>query len=101
VCSARAVSDYAKHAWIYDVIVDRSCRGHGIGQALMRLILDHPAVRHATNVGLATRDAQGLYSKFGFCDVQQVPAAFPTTRMVLKRIQSTSPEISTRVEPSD
>jgi GNAT superfamily N-acetyltransferase len=96
VCSARAVSDYAKHAWIYDVIVDHSWRGHGIGQALMRLILDHPAVRHATDVGLATKDAQGLYSKFGFCDVQHAPAAFPTTRMVLKRSLSNTPEISTR-----
>jgi ribosomal protein S18 acetylase RimI-like enzyme/nitroimidazol reductase NimA-like FMN-containing flavoprotein (pyridoxamine 5'-phosphate oxidase superfamily) len=85
VCSARAVSDYAKHAWIYDVIVSPSYRGHGIGKALMRLILDHPAVRHAANVGLATKDAQGLYSKFGFRDVQQIPAPFPTTRMVLRK----------------
>jgi len=85
VCSARAVSDYAKAAWIYDVIVAPSHRGHGIGQALTKLILDHPAVRNATNVGLATKDAQGLYSKFGFCDVQDAPSAFPATRMVLKR----------------
>jgi predicted GNAT family N-acyltransferase/nitroimidazol reductase NimA-like FMN-containing flavoprotein (pyridoxamine 5'-phosphate oxidase superfamily) len=96
VCSARAISDYAKHAWIYDVIVAPWCRGRGIGQALMRLMLDHAAVRHAANVGLATRDAQGLYSKFGFCDVQEVPAAFPITRMVLKRIRSTSLEIGTQ-----
>jgi predicted GNAT family N-acyltransferase/nitroimidazol reductase NimA-like FMN-containing flavoprotein (pyridoxamine 5'-phosphate oxidase superfamily) len=96
VCSARALSDYRKHAWIYDVIVDRSYRGHGIGQALMRLMLDHPAVRHAANVGLATRDAQSLYSKFGFCDVQHVPAAFPTTQMALKRTPAPSSEISAR-----
>jgi predicted GNAT family N-acyltransferase len=85
VCSARAISDSARHAWIYDVIVKRSHRGHRIGQTLMKLILDHPAVRHATDVGLATRDAQSLYGKFGFCDVQEVPPTFPITRMVLKR----------------
>jgi len=89
VCSARAVSDYAKTAWIYDVIVDRSYRDRGIGQALMKLILDHPAVRHATNVKLATMDAQSLYNKFGFCDVQLIPAPFPTTQMVLKRWRHT------------
>ncbi len=96
VCSARAVSDYAKHAWIYDVIVERSWRGNGIGQALVRFMLDHPAVRHARNVGLATRDAQGLYSKFGFCDVQQIPAAFPTTMMMLKRSQQPFIQAPTR-----
>jgi GNAT superfamily N-acetyltransferase len=95
MCSARAVSDYARHAWIYDVIVDRSCRGQGIGQALMRLMLNHPAVRRAANVELATRDAQGLYRKFGYCDVLQVPAAFPITRMALKRNPSTLPEAFT------
>jgi GNAT superfamily N-acetyltransferase/nitroimidazol reductase NimA-like FMN-containing flavoprotein (pyridoxamine 5'-phosphate oxidase superfamily) len=67
--SARAVSDLTKTAWIYDVIVAPEWRRRGVGKALMRLILDHPAVRNARTVRLATRDAQGLYRQFGFTDV--------------------------------
>jgi ribosomal protein S18 acetylase RimI-like enzyme/nitroimidazol reductase NimA-like FMN-containing flavoprotein (pyridoxamine 5'-phosphate oxidase superfamily) len=75
VGSARALGDGAKWATIYDVIVAPSWRGRGVGQALVRLILDHPAVRGARKVNLRTRDAQGLYSKFGFFLVGSRPIA--------------------------
>ena len=32
----------------------------------MRLLLAHPLVRDVRKVRLSTRDAQGLYEKFGF-----------------------------------
>jgi GNAT superfamily N-acetyltransferase/nitroimidazol reductase NimA-like FMN-containing flavoprotein (pyridoxamine 5'-phosphate oxidase superfamily) len=68
VASARAISDGGKYAWVYDVVVADDWKGKGLGQALMRLLLDHPRVRHARRVVLATRDAQSLYAKFGFVD---------------------------------
>ncbi|MBK9033801.1 MAG: GNAT family N-acetyltransferase [Myxococcales bacterium] len=81
--SARALSDGAKRGWIYDVIVDPAWRGRGVGQALTRLVLDHPAVRATATVMLGTRDAQGLYAKFGFVDRATVPPrGFVTTEMV-------------------
>ena len=83
--NARATGDRTKYAWIYDVIVDPAWRGRGLGQALMRLLLDHPLVRGARTVLLNTRDAQGLYARFGFVDRATVKSPFATTAMVLRR----------------
>ncbi len=86
VASARAISDGGKLAWIYDVIVASAWRGRGLGQAVMTLILDHPAVRGARRVMLGTRDAQSLYARFGFVDRDSLPPrGFATTEMVLVR----------------
>jgi len=70
---ARALSDGAKHAWIYDVVTAPSWRGRGLAQALLRMLLDHPAVRGAHRVLLGTRDAQPLYQKLGFISLGEVP----------------------------
>jgi len=85
VASARAIGDRAKVAWIYDVIVHPEWRGRELGQAVMRLLLDHPAVRGARTTLLDTRDAQRLYQRFGFVDRATVPRQYPVTQMVLKR----------------
>jgi nitroimidazol reductase NimA-like FMN-containing flavoprotein (pyridoxamine 5'-phosphate oxidase superfamily)/ribosomal protein S18 acetylase RimI-like enzyme len=72
LASARAVSDGARFAWILDVIVRAELRGGGLGKAVVKLLLEHPALRSVRCVGLKTRDAQGLYERFGFAtrDVQ-------------------------------
>lgn len=85
VGTARAMSDGAKYAWVYDVCVEPSWRGRGVGQALMRLLLEHPAVRGCALVRLGTRDAQSLYRRFGFVDTATVPRPYRTTEMVLVR----------------
>ncbi|WP_309118719.1 GNAT family N-acetyltransferase [Paenibacillus sp.] len=61
----RAVTDRATFAWICDVVVDEAHRRGGIGKRLMETALSHPAIRD-TNMGLATRDAHGLYERYGF-----------------------------------
>jgi len=58
VASARAISDGGKYAWVYDVLVESAWRKRGVGEALMRLLLAHPAVRGARCVRLGMRDAQ-------------------------------------------
>lgn len=68
IATGRAVSDRAKWAWLYDVSVAPAWRGRGVGRALVRLLLAHPAVRGARRVRLRTRDAQGLYRGFGFVE---------------------------------
>jgi nitroimidazol reductase NimA-like FMN-containing flavoprotein (pyridoxamine 5'-phosphate oxidase superfamily)/GNAT superfamily N-acetyltransferase len=68
VATARAVTDTAKRAWIYDVVVAPALRGKGVGAAVVRLLLDHPAVRRTLRVYLRTRDAQPFYEQFGFGD---------------------------------
>jgi GNAT superfamily N-acetyltransferase/nitroimidazol reductase NimA-like FMN-containing flavoprotein (pyridoxamine 5'-phosphate oxidase superfamily) len=74
IASARAISDNSKYAWVYDVVVAEQHQRRGLGQAVMRLLLDHPRVRHAKRVLLATLDAQRLYAKFGFVDRHGSPA---------------------------
>ncbi len=84
VASARAVAD-DRTAWIYDVVVAPSFRGKGLGKRLMALLLDHPAVRRARSVKLVTRDAQGLYARFGFVDAAGRRRFAASTEMVLER----------------
>jgi predicted N-acetyltransferase YhbS/nitroimidazol reductase NimA-like FMN-containing flavoprotein (pyridoxamine 5'-phosphate oxidase superfamily) len=66
IATARASTDAAKHAWIYDVAVDASWRGQGVGAALLGLLLDHPLLRDVAYVHLQTRDAERFYARFGF-----------------------------------
>jgi GNAT superfamily N-acetyltransferase/nitroimidazol reductase NimA-like FMN-containing flavoprotein (pyridoxamine 5'-phosphate oxidase superfamily) len=66
IATARASTDAAKHAWIYDVAVDVSWRGRGVGAALLELMLDHPSMREVAFVHLQTRDAERFYARFGF-----------------------------------
>jgi GNAT superfamily N-acetyltransferase/nitroimidazol reductase NimA-like FMN-containing flavoprotein (pyridoxamine 5'-phosphate oxidase superfamily) len=86
VASARATSDGHKAAWIYDVVVDPAWRGAGLGQAVTRLILDHPRVRRAAVVYLQTRDAQPFYRRLGFIDAAEAPP-LPFTKTDMLRIQ--------------
>jgi nitroimidazol reductase NimA-like FMN-containing flavoprotein (pyridoxamine 5'-phosphate oxidase superfamily)/ribosomal protein S18 acetylase RimI-like enzyme len=83
--TARAFGDGAKHAWIYDVWVADELRGAGVGEALLRLLLDHPAVRGAALVHLGTRDAQPFYERLGFVDRAHIPRPYASTTMTLTR----------------
>jgi len=88
VATARALSDGARSAWVGDVCVARAWRGKGLGQAIVEALLAHPRVRDADRVRLNTRDAQGLYERFGFVDTrkeQREKRAHPSTEMVLRR----------------
>ena len=57
-------------AWIEDVVVDESARGHGVGEALNRAALDDAIRRGATSVNLTSRPsrdvANRLYQRIGF-----------------------------------
>jgi GNAT superfamily N-acetyltransferase len=66
VAFARVVSDRAVFAYLMDVFVVPEFRGRGISKALMRAILDHAELQNLRLFMLATRDAHGLYEKFGF-----------------------------------
>jgi nitroimidazol reductase NimA-like FMN-containing flavoprotein (pyridoxamine 5'-phosphate oxidase superfamily)/GNAT superfamily N-acetyltransferase len=96
--TARAVGDAAKRAWIYDVVVAPAWRGKGLGEAVLRLLLDHPAVRHARRVYLSTRDAQGFYARFGFGDrfeLETRKRSFTATEMILVRELPAPPALAT------
>lgn len=63
---ARVVTDYATFSWLCDVFIDERSRGQRIGKWLMATILSHPRLQGLRRFLLATRDAHGLYSQFGF-----------------------------------
>lgn len=63
---ARVVTDYATFAWIADVFVTEGQRGTGVSRALMDAIVAHPRLQGLRRWMLATRDAHGLYAKYGF-----------------------------------
>jgi ribosomal protein S18 acetylase RimI-like enzyme len=57
-------------AWIEDVVVDETARGHGIGELLNRAALDEAGRRGAKAVSLTSRPsreaANRLYQRIGF-----------------------------------
>ncbi|MBI9101047.1 MAG: GNAT family N-acetyltransferase [Spirochaetales bacterium] len=61
----RVVTDHATFAWIADLIIHETHRGNGLGKRLMKMIGDHPDIPSSIQI-LATRDAHGLYEKYGF-----------------------------------
>jgi GNAT superfamily N-acetyltransferase len=63
---ARVVSDHATFAYLADVFILESHKGHGLGKWLVQTILEHPELQGLRRWILATRDAHGLYAQFGF-----------------------------------
>jgi GNAT superfamily N-acetyltransferase len=63
---ARVISDFATFAYIADVFVLDSHRGHGLGKLLMECIKQHPQLQGLRRWVLTTRDAHTLYAQFGF-----------------------------------
>ena len=57
-------------AWIEDVVVDASARGHGVGEALNKAAIDEARRRGAKHVSLTSRpsreSANRLYQRLGF-----------------------------------
>lgn len=82
VGSVRAISDEAKRAWVYDMVVAPEHQHKGLGARLMTLLLDHPAVRGTQSVLLQTRDAEGFYARLGFVPEAERPPPYPRVTMV-------------------
>jgi GNAT superfamily N-acetyltransferase len=73
---ARVISDFATIAYVGDVFVLESHRGHGLGKWLMECITQHPALQGLRRWILTTRDAHGVYAQVGF-----TPVKFPERYM--------------------
>lgn len=63
---ARLVTDQATFAYLADVYVLEAHRGKGVSRLLMDEVMRHPCVPGLRRMMLVTRDAHGLYEKYGF-----------------------------------
>ena len=63
---ARVISDFATYAYLGDVYVLEEYRGQGLSKWLMECIMGHPDLKGLRRWCLSTRDAHGLYERFGW-----------------------------------
>lgn len=70
---ARVVTDYATFAWLCDVFILESHRGHGLGKWLVACLVAHPELQGLRRWMLATRDAHELYRRYGGFETLKAP----------------------------
>jgi nitroimidazol reductase NimA-like FMN-containing flavoprotein (pyridoxamine 5'-phosphate oxidase superfamily) len=71
----RVVSDCVRFAYLADVFVAEAHRRRGLGRALVRFALAHPALAGIARWMLGTRDAHAVYAAEGFAPLAE-PARF-------------------------
>jgi len=62
---ARVISDYATTYYLADVVIDPDYRHRGLGKALVSYIVSRPEYAALRGI-LLTKDAHGLYERYGF-----------------------------------
>lgn len=67
---ARVITDKATFAYLADVFIIESVRGRGISKWLIETIVNHSDLQGLRRIMLATRDAHGLYSQYGFSGIE-------------------------------
>jgi GNAT superfamily N-acetyltransferase len=67
---ARVVTDYATFAWLADVFILEEYRRRGLSKWLVEVIVGHPELQGLRRFLLATRDAHGLYRRYGFNNLE-------------------------------
>ena len=66
----RIISDFATFAYLADVFILPHARGNGLGKALVQEMIRYQPIQHVRKILLATKDAHGLYSQYGFKEVK-------------------------------
>jgi N-acetylglutamate synthase-like GNAT family acetyltransferase len=66
----RIISDFATFAYLADVFILPHARGNGLGKALVQEMIRYQSIQHVRKILLATKDAHGLYSQYGFKEVK-------------------------------
>jgi GNAT superfamily N-acetyltransferase len=79
---ARVVTDYVVIAFLADVFVLEPYRGRGLGGWLVEVVTGLPELRSVRRWLLGTRDAHGLYRKYGFRE--------PTPGVLLEKLDPES-----------
>jgi GNAT superfamily N-acetyltransferase len=66
IAFARIISDYSTFANLVDVFVLPKYRKRGYSKKLLQAVISHPELQKLRRFTLATADAHGLYSQYGF-----------------------------------
>jgi ribosomal protein S18 acetylase RimI-like enzyme len=67
---ARATSDGVFRATIWDVVIDPTYQGAGLGRKLVETVLSHPLMSRIERVYLMTTHQQQFYERIGFQENQ-------------------------------
>jgi GNAT superfamily N-acetyltransferase len=67
---ARVITDKATFGYLADVFILEAYRGRGLSKWLMEEIMGHAELQGFRGWMLGTKDAHGLYEKFGFKKLQ-------------------------------
>jgi ribosomal protein S18 acetylase RimI-like enzyme len=62
----RIITDFTTFAYLTDVYVEAAHERKGLAAAMVRFALVHPDLQNLRRFLLVSRDAQGLYERFGF-----------------------------------
>ena len=64
---ARVLTDFTFKALVFDVIVSEECRGTGLGDKLMELVMNHEQLRQVKNFELyCLPELYAFYERWGF-----------------------------------
>lgn len=80
VAFARVISDEATFAYLADVYVLEEYRGRGLATWMLDAVMADPRLQGLRRFTLATRDAHGLYARYGFR-----PPELPQSLMEIRR----------------
>jgi len=67
----RVISDYATFAYLADVFIAENHRGQGLGKWLLECILGYSELQGLRRWMLLTKDAHGLYGRYGFIPLRK------------------------------
>jgi N-acetylglutamate synthase-like GNAT family acetyltransferase len=67
---ARVITDFDSFAYLADVFILEGYQGIGLSKHLLHVIIASPQLKQVQRWLLCTRDAHGLYQKFGFEPLQ-------------------------------
>jgi BolA protein len=81
LAAAGAVQFLAPYALLRSLVVDASCRGKGLGSAMVRVLLNEAGTSGATEAFLLTTSAAPFFSRHGFEPIarSEVPAPIAGT----------------------
>jgi len=68
VALTRIITDYTTFGYLTDVYVEEPHQGKGLAAWMVEYALRHPDLQNLRRFLLVSRDAKGLYERFGFTD---------------------------------